>query len=405
MKIDDIDLTSLRAIWERRRKAAATLRARTDPRGASRPPRDPEEHAFLRDRAAQGPFVEVERPGWEEWRSRTHPAGRASSGPDHPLPAGTADGASAHRLNPPMAIPDFQTVMLPLLRVAADGAEHSKRESVEALASEFGLTDEERHELLPSGRQATFDNRVAWAATYLKKAGLLESTRRAHFRITDRGRSVLSENPSRVDMKLLERFPEYLEFRSRRSSNGGPTAAAVEEPADEQTPEEAIESGYQRIRGELADEILQQIMACSPAFFEQLVIDLLVRMGYGGTRKDAGQAVGRSGDGGIDGIIKEDRLGLGVIYLQAKRWEGAVGRPEIQKFVGALQGQRARRGVFITTSSFTKEAVQYTAMIENKVVLIDGEMLAQLMIDHGVGVSSVATYEVKRVDSDYFAEA
>ena len=176
-------------------------------------------------------------------------------------------------------------------------------------------------------------------------------------------------------------------------------------PAAEQTPEEEIEAAYQRIRNDLADEIVQQIMSCSPAFFERLVIDLLVRMGYGGTRKDAGQAVGKSGDGGIDGIIKEDRLGLDVIYLQAKRWEGTVGRPEIQKFVGALQGQRARRGIFITTSSFTKEAVQYTSMIENKVVLIDGEMLAKLMIDHGVGVSAVATYEVKRVDTDYFSDA
>jgi restriction system protein len=205
-------------------------------------------------------------------------------------------------------------------------------------------------------------------------------------------------------MKLLERFPEYLEFRSP-STDGGPGAPALmNEPAVEQTPEEEIEAAYQRIRNDLADELLQQIMSCSPAFFERLVVDLIVRMGYGGNRKEAGQAVGKSGDGGIDGIIKEDRLGLGVIYLQAKRWEGSVGRPEIQKFVGALQGQRARRGIFITTSFFTKEAVQYTSMIENKVVLIDGEMLAQLMIDHGVGVSPVATYEIKRVDSDYFAE-
>jgi restriction system protein len=303
-----------------------------------------------------------------------------------------------------MAIPDFQTVMLPLLRFAADGEEHSKRESVEALAAEFELTDAERRELLPSGRQATFDNRVAWATTYLKKAGLLASTRRAHFRITDRGRAVLAENPERVDMKLLERFPEYREFRSRRNDGDDGTSAVMDEPPTEQTPEEEIEAAYQRIRNDLADEILQQIMACSPAFFERLVIDLLIQMGYGGTRKDAGQAVGKSGDGGIDGIIKEDRLGLDVIYLQAKRWEGTVGRPEIQKFVGALQGQRARRGIFITTSAFTREAVQYTTMIENKVVLIDGEMLAKLMIDHGVGVSAVATYEVKRVDTDYFSE-
>jgi restriction system protein len=304
-----------------------------------------------------------------------------------------------------MAIPDFQTVMLPLLRFAADDQEHSKQECVEALAAEFALSEAERRELLPSGRQATFDNRVAWATTYLKKAGLLTASRRAHFRITDRGHAVLAEDPERVDMKLLERFPEFVEFRTRRNDDAQAGAPAVmNEPAAEQTPEEEIEAAYQRIRNDLADEILQQIMSCSPAFFERLVIDLLVRMGYGGTRTDAGQAVGKSGDGGIDGIIKEDRLGLDVIYLQAKRWEGTVGRPEIQKFVGALQGQRARRGVFITTSSFTKEAVQYTSMIENKVVLIDGEMLAKLMIDHAVGVSAVATYEVKRVDTDYFSE-
>ncbi|HET8656518.1 MAG TPA: restriction endonuclease [Longimicrobiaceae bacterium] len=303
-----------------------------------------------------------------------------------------------------MPIPDFQTVMLPLLQFSADGEEHSKRSALEALANAFSLTETERRELLPSGRQATFDNRVAWATTYLKKAGLLASTRRAHFRITDRGRSVLAENPERVDMKLLERFPEYLEFRSPGSDDGAGAPALTNEPAVEQTPEEEIEAAYQRIRIDLADELQQQIMSCSPAFFERLVVDLIVRMGYGGNRKEAGQAVGKSGDGGIDGIIKEDRLGLGVIYLQAKRWGGSVGRPEIQKFVGALQGQRARRGIFITTSFFTKEAVQYTSMIENKVVLIDGEMLAQLMIDHGVGVSPVATYEIKRVDSDYFAE-
>jgi restriction system protein len=304
-----------------------------------------------------------------------------------------------------MAIPDYQTVMLPLLRFAADGQEHSKQESVEALAAEFGLSDADRRELLPSGRQATFDNRVAWATTYLKKAGLLAATRRAHFRITDRGREVLAEKPVRVNVKLLDRFPEFVEFRTRRNEEGQPEApAAMNLPASAQTPEEEIEAAYQRIRNDLADEVLQQIMSCSPSFFERLVVDLLVRMGYGGTRKDAGQAVGKSGDGGIDGIIKEDRLGLDVIYLQAKRWEGTVGRPEIQKFVGALQGQRAHRGVFITTSSFTKEAVHYTSMIENKMVLIDGEMLAQLMIDHGVGVSSVASYEIKRVDTDYFSE-
>jgi restriction system protein len=306
-----------------------------------------------------------------------------------------------------MKIPDFQTVMLPLLRFAADNQEHSVRETVEALADHFHLADEEKRELLPSGRQPTFDNRVAWAITYLKKAGLLEPTRRSHYRVTDRGSDVVGESLPRIDMKFLERYPEFVEFRSRRNvtENGATSpAAAAEEYKEVQTPEEAIEQAHQRLRNDLAAELVQQIMSCSPAFFERLVIDLLVRMGYGGSRKDAGQAVGKSGDGGIDGIIKEDRLGLDVIYVQAKRWEGAVGRPDIQKFVGALQGQRARKGIFMTTSTFTNEALSYASMIENKVVLIDGDRLAKLMIDNDVGVSGIASYEIKKVDSDYFTE-
>jgi restriction system protein len=308
-----------------------------------------------------------------------------------------------------MPIPDFQTVMLPLLRLASDRQEHSVRQAVESLSEFFSLSDQERRELLPSGRQATFDNRVAWAVTYLKKAGLLEPTRRSHFRVTPRGLQVLNGQPARVDMKYLERYPEFVEFRTKRNhrEDGVPTsvAPAQDEEPETQTPEEAIEEAHQRLRNDLAADLLQQIMACSPGFFERLVVDLLLRMGYGGTRKDAGQAIGKSGDGGIDGIIKEDRLGLDVIYIQAKRWDGSVGRPEIQKLVGALQGQRAKKGIFITTSYFTQEALHYTSMIENKVVLIDGETLAKLMIDNNVGVSAIATYEIKRVDSDYFAEA
>jgi restriction system protein len=299
--------------------------------------------------------------------------------------------------------------MLPLLRIAGDGGEQSTRQTVDLLAEFFALSEPERKELLPSGGQMTFNNRVTWAITYLKKAGLLEATRRSHFRITTRGTQVLGEQPTRVDMKYLERYPEFLAFRAKRNHSdaaaASPRSPSHEDAAESETPEEAIEVAHQRLRNELADELLQQIMACSPAFFERLVVDLLLRMGYGGTRKDAGQAIGKSGDGGVDGIIKEDRLGLDAIYIQAKRWEGSVGRPEIQKFVGALQGQRAKKGIFITTSSFTQDAVHYASMIENKVVLIDGEMLAQLMIDNSVGVSSVATYEIKRVDSDYFTEA
>lgn len=306
-----------------------------------------------------------------------------------------------------MAIPDFQTVMLPLLQVMADRKEHAKRALVDRLADDFKLTDAERNVLLPSGRQATFDNRVAWALTHMGKAGLVESTRRSHYKLTDRGAQVLSRGKNRVDMKVLAEFPEYIAFRTPKpglNGNTGSSPATAGDPDSELSPTESIELAYQRLRDELARELLQQIMACSPAFFERLVVDLLLKMGYGGTRRDAGSAIGKSGDGGIDGIIKEDRLGLDVVYIQAKRWEGTVGRPEIQKFAGALQGQRARKGIFITTSNFTKEASQFVSMIESKIVLIDGETLAQLMIDHNVGVAAVVNYELKRVDSDYFED-
>lgn len=304
-----------------------------------------------------------------------------------------------------MTIPDYQTVMLPLLRLASDGHEHSARAAIEKLAVQFELSEQERKELLPSGRQATFDNRVGWARTYMKKAGLLESRRRGYFRITSRGLDTLQKNLPAINVKFLEQFPEFVEFRAKRAYNGKPELSEGTQEGEEQTPEEAIETAHQSIRNSLASELIQQIMDCSPDFFERLVVDLLVRMGYGGTRKDAGQAVGQSGDGGIDGIIKEDRLGLDVLYIQAKRWEGPVGRPEIQKFVGALQGQRAKKGIFVTTSSFSKQAVDYVSLIESNVVLVDGETLAKLMIDNNVGVSAVATYEIRRVDSDYFNEA
>lgn len=302
-----------------------------------------------------------------------------------------------------MAIPDYQSVMLPLLRFSGDGQEHSTREAIDSLADYFKLTEEEKTELLPSGQQATFASRVSWAATYMKKAGLLEATRRAHFKITERGCKVLQQNPSTINVKFLKRFPEFVQFQNKRNSPEK-VVTAPKAGNEEQTPEETIEAAYQSILNDLATELLQQIMKCSPSFFEQIVVDLLVRMGYGGSRKDAGQAVGKSGDGGIDGIINEDRLGLDVIYIQAKRWEGTVGRPEIQKFVGALQGRRAKKGVFITTSAFTSEATSYARMVENKVVLIDGETLAKLMIDFNVGISPVRAYEVKRIDSDYFTD-
>ncbi|MDW8351657.1 MAG: restriction endonuclease [Anaerolineae bacterium] len=301
-----------------------------------------------------------------------------------------------------MAIPDYQSLMLPLLRLAGDGQEHSLRETIGSLAESYGLTDEERSQLLPSGGQTVFANRVSWACSYLKRAGLLMATRRGYYRITERGRQVLHENPSKVDVAFLLRFPEFVEFRNRSRPRPDETREADNDAT--QTPEEVIEAAYQALRQDLANELLQTIKERSPAFFERLVVDLLVRMGYGGTRQDAGEAIGRSGDGGIDGIIKEDRLGLDVIYVQAKRWENVVGRPEIQKFVGALQGQRARKGIFITTSTFSQEALDYAARVEIKIVLVDGQTLAQLMIDHNVGVTPLAVYELKRVDSDYFLE-
>jgi restriction system protein len=269
-----------------------------------------------------------------------------------------------------MSIPDYQTLMLPLLKFSGDGNDHTTREAVDHLAGEFQLTPAERTELLPSGQQAMFNNRVGWANSYLKKAGLLESPRRGTFRITHRGRKVLEERHPRLNVKFLEQFPEFIEFRDG-SRNGGENAdrETISGPT-EKTPEEALEQAYQGIRQALARDILNRVLACSPTFFERLVVELLVKMGYGGSRKDAGERVGQSGDGGIDGIIKEDRLGLDTIYLQAKRWQGSVGRPEIQKFVGALQGQRAKKGVIITTSQFTAEAIEYASLIETKVVLI-----------------------------------
>jgi restriction system protein len=245
---------------------------------------------------------------------------------------------------------------------------------------------------------------VGWARTYLKKAGLIESTKRGYFKITERGSKVLEEKPEEINVRFLKRFPEFLEFQSLKKEKAEEEKISEIEEKSILTPEESIESAHQRLSKNLASELIQQVKSCSPSFFEKLVIDLLVSMGYGGTRKDAGEAIGRSGDEGIDGIIKEDRLGLDIVYLQAKRWENPVSRPEIQKFAGALQGQRAKKGIFITTSAFTKDAREYAEKIESKIVLIDGETLAQLMIDHNIGVSPIASYTLKKVDNDYFVE-
>jgi len=297
-----------------------------------------------------------------------------------------------------MAIPDYQTIMLPLLKFAGDGQEHSLRETIDFLAHEFNLSDEERKKLLPSGSQATFDNRVGWARTYMKKAGLLESTRRGYFCITEQGKGVLAQNPQKINVKFLKQFPEFVEFQKPKKKG------EIDPPPVDITPEESLEAAYQELQHGLSSELLQTVKQCPPDFFERLVVDVLIQMGYGGSRKEAGQAVGKTSDGGIDGIIKEDKLGLDIIYIQAKRWEGTVGRPEIQKFAGALQGQRARKGIFITTSSFTKNAREYIENIGTKIILIDGQRLAELMIAYNVGANTTAIYEVKKIDSDYFIE-
>ena len=302
-----------------------------------------------------------------------------------------------------MAIPDFQSFMLPMLKLSNDLKARSLAESRDALAQILGITDEERKELLPSGTQPIFNNRVAWACIYLYNAGLLERPKRGWYKITDRGLDILKEDPLKIDVKFLNQFPEFVKFReTKKEEKVVPGGDALEPPVI--NPEEALETSCQAIKQALASDILQSIKDCSPQFFERLVIDVLVKIGYGGSRKEAGQAVGRAGDGGIDGIIKEDKLGLDIIYIQAKRWEGTVGRPEIQKFAGALQGQKARKGIFITTSNFTKDAQKFVKNIESKIILIDGQLLAELMIDHDVGVSPVASYEVKKIDSDYFIE-
>ncbi len=301
-----------------------------------------------------------------------------------------------------MAVPDFQTIMLPLLKFASDGQEHSIQDAHNHLVQHFNLTSDEVGDLLPSGQQSTFYNRVGWARTYLKKSGLLNTTRRAYFQITERGRQVIAEKPNRVDMVYLRRFPEYQAFKTASHKLDEESILVTSTEVDQRTPEEALEAAYQEIRSNLAQELLAQVQNGSSEFFEKLVVELLVAMGYGGSRRDAARAVGQAGDEGIDGIIDEDRLGLDTIYIQAKKWHDTVTRPEIQKFVGALQGKRARKGIFITTSSFSQGAHEYVSMIDTKVVLIDGKRLTGYMIDYNVGVSTVSRYELKRIDSDYF---
>jgi restriction system protein len=304
-----------------------------------------------------------------------------------------------------MAVPDFQSLMLPVLRYLADGTARKSAEIRNAMSSEFKLTDTDRNELLPSGSDTRFDNNVSWALSYLTMAILTEKPSRGIFKISNRGMEALKEAPKRIDMKYLNRFPEYAEKRKRAQHSNEPTIETTIEGPQQQTPEELIGAGYLQIRDALAKDILTSVKSCSPRFFERLVVELLLKMGYGGSREDAGQVIGKSGDGGIDGVIKEDKLGLDIVYIKAKRWEGAVSAGSVRDFSGSLDYHGAKKGVFITTSSFTNDAKQYVGKTgEKKIVLLDGYELAQLMIDYNIGVSTVATYELKRIDSDYFED-
>lgn len=290
--------------------------------------------------------------------------------------------------------------MLPILRDLELG-ERQSQETTDALADHFSLTPEELVHRLPSGTQRTFTNRIAWAKSHLKAAGLVSAPRRGVYVLTERGRTLLESNPPSIGMTLLNTYPEYVAFRQGTNTEGeiSPTGVAV---IDVRTPDDLIEDGYSQLRAALVADLRERIAVMPPAGFEQLVVDLLTAMGYGGPQDNAGIVVGKNGDEGIDGVIKEDRLGLETIYVQAKRWQGTVGRPEIQRFAGALQGQRARKGVFITASSFSAEARAYASTIQTTIVLVDGAQLADYKIDHNVGVTTAKRFEVKKVDSDYF---
>lgn len=307
-----------------------------------------------------------------------------------------------------MSIPSFQGIMRPALERLGDGQVHAFSDFVDAMSDHFNLTTDERSELISSGRQPRMTNRTAWTLTHLTKAGMVVRPSRGQLQITAQGIALLSAHKEDIDTRLLSKLSEsYRAFRSgnSKSLSGGDSAGQSEklDVAEEATPHELIETSYVRVQALLADELLERIRTMTPAFFERLVVEVLVAMGYGGSRQDAGRAVGGTGDGGIDGLINEDPLGLDVIYIQAKRWTDTVGRPTVQGFAGSLDGYRARKGVFITTSRFSDDALQYVRQIEKRIVLMDGQRLAQYMIEHGVGVSDVATYRVRKLDEDYFS--
>ncbi|MDQ0316824.1 restriction endonuclease [Amorphus orientalis] len=307
-----------------------------------------------------------------------------------------------------MTIPDYQTLMLPVLRLAAEG-ETRVPDVAERIADDLGLTPEEREELLPSGRQRLLHNRVHWAKTYMGKAGLIASPARGRFVATEKGRALLATSPERIDVTLLMQEPAFREFykpESTAAEQDGAEAKPVDTASSRTTPEERIDAAYASLHAALRDELLQRILANGPSFFEHLIVDLLVAMGYGGSHKDAAAQLGRSGDGGVDGIVNEDRLGLERIYVQAKRYApgNPVGRPDVNAFVGSLVGLGASKGVFVTTSTFSQPASEYVRHLAQRVILIDGQELADLMIEHGVGVRSYRTVEFKRLDEDFFGE-
>ncbi len=312
-------------------------------------------------------------------------------------------------------IPDYQTLMLPLLEILSDEKEHELQELIKTLSDKFNLTDDERNELLPSGTQAIINNRVGWARTYLKKANLLTSIRRATFKITEQGIQILKKNPLKIDVKFLQELEDFKKWQVSYQTNyqdnfqNKKGNEIIEENIIEieqgKTPEELLDYSYQKLKDELAVELIEKIKSCSPVFFERLVIDLLIKMGYGGSRKEAGQIIGKSGDGGIDGIIKEDKLGLDTIYVQAKRWENTVPVGQVRDFAGSLLSKKAKKGIFISTSNYPKGAYEFVSSIEPKIVLIDGKELAELMIQHNVGMATKSIYELKKLDLDYFEEA
>lgn len=302
-----------------------------------------------------------------------------------------------------MAVPKYDEMMSPILKAMGDGQERQINEIVGLVADSMQLTDDDVLHLRPNHTQTLLRYRLGWTSTYLKKARLLRSTRRGYVEITDRGLSVLDQDPPTIDKTYLMQFPEFVEFVNPSKSD----EESVEADDSGDTPEEIIAANYRRLVRDLADQLLESVLGSSPAFFEQLVVDLLLAMGYGSALQDAGQAIGQTNDGGIDGYIQEDQLGLDTIYIQAKRWaiDNTVGRPQIQAFVGSLMGEGATKGVFITTSSFSKGADEYARNMQNvRVILIDGQQLAQLMIEHNVGVSVEKTYTIKQIDENYFPD-